>query len=218
MYELMLFITAKNLQQGYFGEDDFNLSINHAQNSYASFLLGSLPQYTPGRPVARVELGSNQTVRQRLQPIIYGYNLSVDSDGFSSYPGDYLQTDAMWTIYGYKRIRFVQQDQLDSVYNSVIDPIATNPIYLIEDNGFRVHPNNLSQAKLSYVRNPPEIKWASTPDGNGIPVYDAANSKQPVWDVASILEIIARALQFVGLNMQFADVSRYANEIKAAGQ
>lgn len=217
IYELMQYIIAKNMQ-GYLSPDEFNLTINQAQQSYQSYLLGNFQTYIPGRPVAKVELGQNSVVRQRLAPSIYNYNLTVDGTGFSPYPGDYLQADAMWSIYGNNRIRYVQQDSLYSFYNSVIDPVATNPIYLIEDVGFRFYPVTTATAKLSYVRNAPNMVWGYTLDGNGNPVYDVALSTQPIWDDASMLEIIARALRMVGVNLQSAVVSQYAEEIKNNGQ
>lgn len=216
-YELMQYIIAKN-QQGYLSPDEFILTINQAQRSYQSYLLGSLQTYIPGRPVAKVELGQNSVVRQRLSPSIYNYNLSVDGTGFSPYPGDYLQADAMWSIYGNNRIRYVQQDALYSFYNSVIDPVTTNPIYLIEDVGFRFYPVTTATAKLSYVRNAPDMVWGYTDDANGNPVYNPLSSTQPIWDDASMLEIIARALRMVGVNLQSAVVSQYAEEIKNQGQ
>jgi hypothetical protein len=206
------------LQQGYISPADFNLTINQAQKSYASYLLGNFQQYQPGRPQARVEFGQNTVIRQRLTPIIYGYNLTVDNTGFSPYPGDFLQQDAMWSYYGYNRIREVQQQYFYSIYNSVIDRIPSWPVYMIEYDGFRFFPNNTGQAKLSYVRNPPDMVWGYTLNGNGIPVYNPASSTQPVWDDASILEIIVRALRIIGVNLQYNDVNAYANEIKQIGQ
>lgn len=192
--------------------------MNQAQLGYMSFLLGTLQAYIPGRPIARVELGQNSIVRDRLAPSIYNYNLSVDSTGFSPYPGDYLQADAMWSMYGYQRIRWIDQDRWWLVYNSVIDPVATNPVYLYEDTGFRFAPESIGAAKLSYVRNPPNIVWGYTLDGDGIEVYDPNTSVDPIWDNLSILDIISRALRFVGVNLQAPDISQYANEIKATGQ
>lgn len=221
IYQLILYSTAKNLSQGYVSPDDFNITINQAQKSYASYLLGSFQTYTPGRSVARIEFGQNTVVRTRLAPIIYWYNLNVDAAGFSPYPGDYLQVDAMVSIYGYNRIRSVQQDSLYSYHNSAIDPVATNPIYILEDNGFRFFPENISQAKLSYVRNPPEMKWGYTIDPiTGIPVYNPSPSVsyQPVWDDASILEIIVRALAIIGVNLQSNIVEQYSMSIKNQGQ
>lgn len=218
VYRIVTYAVGKNLQQGYVSPSDFNLVINQAQKSYASYLLGNFQQYQPGRPQARVEFGQNSVVRQRLTPIIYGANLTIDSTGFSPYPGDYLQQDAMWSFYGYNRIREVQQQYFYSIYNSVIDPVASWPVYMLEWDGFRFFPNTLGQAKLSYVRNPPDMIWGYTLNVNGVPVYNPATSTQPVWDDASILEIIVRALRIIGVNLQYNDVNAYANEIKQVGQ
>ena len=218
VYELVLYCVAKNLQDGYVSPDDFNRTINQAQKSYSAYLLGVFNTYIPGRPVSKVELGQNSVVRQRLSPTIYGFILNPDTTGFSPYPADYLQTDSMWSLYGFDRIRYVQQDSLWSFYNSVIDPIATNPIYLIEDTGFRFYPQSIGQTRLSYVRNPPEIRWGYTLDVNGMPVYNPLTSIDPVWDDASIWEIVIRALAMIGVNLQLGVVMQYSNEIKNAGQ
>jgi hypothetical protein len=216
IYQLIQYVSNKN-QQGFITPSQFNTVINQAQKSYTSYLLGSFQQYTPGRPVARVQLGQNSVLRQRLAPIITQGSLTIDPTGFSPYPGDYLQTDAMRTN-TFERIRFVQQDSLYSYYNSAIDPVATNPIYLIEDVGFRFYPINLGSAKISYVSDPPDMIWAYTLDANNRPVYDALASTQPVWDVASILDIISRALAMIGVNLQAGMISQYAQEIKVNGQ
>lgn len=223
-YVLTQYIINKN-QQGNVTPSKFNLVINQGARSYQSFLLGSFSSYSSGRPVSRVELGNNRTVRQRLAPTIYNYNLHISPYGKSPYPGDFLQVDAMWSIYGQsiysplnKRIRYAQQNSLDSTYNSVIDPIESNPIYLIEDVGFQFYPVDTYEAKLSYVRDAPEMKWAYTLDGNNRPVYDAVNSIQPVWDSSAMFEIVCRALKIIGVNLQLGIVIQYANEIERNGQ
>lgn len=217
IYVLMQDVINKS-QNGYFPPDQFNNNINVAQRSYMSWLLGSLQTYQPGRPISLVELGQNTVVRQRLTPSIYQYNLSVDSTGYSPYPGDYLQADAMWSIYGYQRVRSVEQDRWYSFYNSVIDPVADYPIYMLRDIGFQFAPENIGQAKLSYVRNPPDIVWAYDEDPNGLPVYNATNSIQPIWSDLAILEVIVRALAIVGINLQASDVFQYSQLIKSGGQ
>lgn len=225
IYQLIQYVSNKN-QQGFITPSQFNTVINQAQKSYTSYLLGSFQQYTPGRPVARVQLGQNSVLRQRLAPIITQGSLVIDPTGFSPYPGDYLQTDAMRTT-TFQRIRFVQQDSLYSYYNSAIDPVATNPIYLIEDAGFRFYPISLGSAEISYVSDPPDMIWGYTLDANNRPVYDPTlynpitnptGSIQPVWDVASILDIISRALAMIGVNLQAGMISQYAQEIKVNGQ
>ena len=214
LYILYLFILGKNKQQGYASPSDFNTNINAAAKQYASYLLGSVGQYTPGRPVAKVELGQNSVVRQNLAPIIYGYNLNVDSTGFSPFPTDYVQTDAMWSIYGYQRIRYADQHKFVSIYNSRIDPIATNPIYILEDAGFRFFPQNTANAKLHYVKDPPNMIWGYDEDINGIPVYNAARSSQPVWDSLALMEIMSRAMSICGIRLQSSAVLAYSKEMQ----
>lgn len=217
IYVLIQYIVNKN-QQGYLSPSQFNTVINQGQRSYATYLLGRVQDYMPTRPMSKVEFGNNSVIRQRLSPIIYGYNLTVDGNGYSPYPSDYLQTDAMLSIYGFNRVRFVEQDSLYAYYNSSIDPIATNPIYLIQDTGFQFYPTTTANAKLSYVRNPPDMVWGYTDDLRGRPVYSEAHSTQPVWDDASLFEIVVRALAMVGVNLQASSVSQFAEQIKKGGE
>lgn len=215
-YELMAYIINKN-QQGYLPPAKFNLVINQGQYSYQSFLLGSFQSYMNGRPVARVELGNNAVVRQRLAPTIKKLTLTIDATGNADYPANFLQSDSMHNT-AMKRVRLVQQDSLDANYNSVIDPIATNPIYLIEDTRFQFYPLTLGSAKLSFVKKAPLIVWGYTPDANGRPIYNVGTSVQPVWDSVAKFEIISRALKLVGINLQSSAVIQLSNQIQTQGQ
>lgn len=218
IYKLCLFAIKKN-NNGDLKPVDFNRLINAAQKQWLAYMLGNIQTYQPGRPIASHELGNNRTLRQRITPVIYGYILDVNATtGMSPYPGDFLQVDSMYSIYGVKRVRFSEQNQLDSFYNSVIDPIASNPIYLVKDTGFQFYPTSQWQARLSYVREPPRVEWAYTEDVHGRPVYDPVHSIDPVFDDLTVLEIIVRVLALVGLNLQVAAVIGYSNEIKSNGQ
>jgi len=216
-YVLMQEIINKE-QNGYLNPDFFNLSINQAQLSYAQYLTGQYQSYQYQRSQSRIAWGQNQNVRESLTPIIYSTILNVDLNGISPYPGDYERTDAMTTIYNYNRIRFASQDRLFSFMNSTIEPIATNPIYLVKDIGFQFYPTTINQARLSYVRTPPDIVWGYTLDGDGLPVYNPATSVDPVWSDLDMLEIITRALKIVGVNLQIGVVTQYSTDIIKGGQ
>lgn len=215
-YVLMAYIINKS-QQGYLPPAKFNLVINQGQDSYQSFLLGSFQSYMNGRPVAKVELGNNAIVRQRLSPTIKKSTLTIAGDGTVNYPTDFVQSDSMHTTIN-KRVRLVQQDSLDAYYNSSIDPIAANPIYLIEDTKFQFYPIGLATAKLTFVQKATRIVWAYTSDVNGRPVYNSGTSVQPVWDSVAKFEIIARALSLVGVSLQAAAVAQFASKIETQGQ
>jgi len=214
---------AKNLQQGYVSPDDFNNTLMPvAQSSYLDYLKGEYQKYQLRRPISVVEFGQNQMIRQSLAPLVYNTVLPINSTtGIAPFPSDYEVNDAMWSVYGHYNIKFIQQDRADSYLHSSIDPIATNPVYLIRQEGFEYFPSNpygYNLASLSYLRTPPPIFWGYDLDGNGLPVYNAALSQQPIWADTDIYEVIARALQLVGVNLQIGTVIQYANELKNIGQ
>lgn len=218
VYLIIQFAVEKN-QNGYVSPDDFNnVLMPTAQRNYLDYLVGEYQKYQAGRPIAVVEIGQNQKLRESVAPLIYNILLTPNTTtGISAVPSDWEMTDAMWGVYNFSRIRFAQQDQLDSYYNSVIDPIATNPIYLIKHEGFQFYPENIGFAKLSYVRTPPSIIWDYT-EINGEPVYNPATSVNPVWSDIDMYNIIVRALMLVGVSLQLGTVMQYAQTIKEGGQ
>lgn len=217
-YSIMKYCVAKNIQDGYLSPEDFNLNINTAQYEYLDYLLGQYQKYQPTRPFSPVAFSDNQRVRTSVAPLIYGTVLSIDGTGLADYPSDFEQVDAMWSVYNHYRIRFSQQDQLWSRYRSVIDPVETNPLYLMKQEGFQFYPTDLAQARMSYVRTPPPIIWGYDLDGNELPVWNPATSQEPVWSDVDMMQIIVRALKRVGVNLQFGMVQQYASEIKTIGQ
>jgi hypothetical protein len=224
MYRICQFAINK-AQNGYLTPSEFNLIINQAQTSYQDYLLGEFQQYQYGRPQARINYSQNENIRQRLSPLITETTLTIISaTGKAPYPNDYVQADAIRTT-TFDRVRYVQQDSLYSYYNSTIDPVATNPIYLLEPTAFQFYPKTLGMsgtsgngsAVLTYVKDAPQIVWAYT-TVSGRPVYDSASSVQPVWDNVDLLEIIARALKLIGLNLQDGQLEQYANQVTQQGQ
>jgi hypothetical protein len=216
MYRIAQFAVNK-AQNGYLTPDEFNLTINQAQVSYQGYLLGEFQQYQYGRPQARVVYSQNENVRQSLSPLITEATLTINATtGQAPYPSDYVQADAVITS-AFQRVRFIQQDALYSYYNSQIDPIATNPIYLLEPTGLQFYPITLGSAILTYIKDAPTIVWAYT-TVSGRPVYNPSTSVQPVWSDIDSLEIIARALKLIGLNLQDGQVQQYANQVTQIGQ
>ncbi len=237
-------LAVNKSQNGYLSPSQFNTAIQQAQVSYQAFLVGEFQQYQYGRSQSRISYSQNENIRQRLSVLIDSVSITINGAGVSSYPSDYIQVDSLRTA-DFKRIRYVNQDSLFSYYNSTIDPIATNPIYLIEDTGFQFYPLTLANAILSYIKDAPAIVWGYCLDSNGRPVYNptaattttttsapstttttsttttssgCTQSVQPVWGDLDLLEIIARALTLIGVNLKDGDVQRYANQIITNGQ
>jgi len=218
-YKITQYIVGKNIQSGYVSPDDFYYAINTAQNEYLDYLLGEYQQYQAGRPIAVVEIGQKEKIRNSIAPLIYNITLTPNTTtGIAAFPSDYEATDAMWAVYGFYNIRFVNQPRLASFHNSSIDLISENPVYLLKHEGFQFYPTNIGLTRLSYVRNPPSIVWGYVLDSNGIPTYDPSTSQQPVWGVVDMMNIISRALRIIGVNLNAAEVSQFAGQVQFNGQ
>jgi hypothetical protein len=216
MYRICQFAINK-AQNGYLTPSDFNLIINQAQVSYQDYLLGEFQQYQYGRPQAKINYSQNENIRQRITPLLATTPLAVNAGtGAIVYPGDYVQADSLLTS-TLQRVRYTQQDSLYSYYNSTIDPVATNPIYMITSTGFQFYPITIGTVTLNYIKEAPSIVWAYT-TVSGRPVYDSASSVQPVWADVDLLEIIARSLKLIGLNLQDGQLEQYANQVTQQGQ
>lgn len=227
MYQICQYAINK-AQNGYLTPSEFNTLANQAQVSYLDYLLGEFQQYQYGKAAPRVSYNKNENVRQRIAPLIADATLTIDGTGYSAYPTDYLQTDAIRNPETFERLRYVQQDNIYSYYNSKIDPVATHPIYLLEKDGFRFYPITLGTAKLTFIKNAPTMTWAYTLDANGRPMYaptqtgagvtPSTGTVQPVWYDVDKLEIIARILKLVGVSLKDGMVEQYANQVTTQGQ
>lgn len=218
-YKIILYAASKNKQDGYISPDDFYTIINSAQQQYVDYLTGEYQQYQAGRPISVVEVGEKEKIRNSIAPLIYNITLTPNTTtGIASFPADYEMVDTMWEIYNLYNIRFVNQPRLASFVNSKIDVVGENPVYLLRHEGFQFYPNNIGLTRMSYVRTPPSIVWGYTLDSNGIPVWNPATSQEPVFGDSDMMNIIARALLMVGVNLDFRVISQYANEVKQRGQ
>ena len=83
---------------------------------------------------------------------------------------------------------------------------------------FSFKPITLTSATLGYVSTPADIVWNFTPDVNDRPVYEPIGSFDPEWYDTDMLEVIVRALNIVGCNLQLGAVLQYAENIKNGGQ
>ena len=55
-------------------------------------------------------------------------------------------------------------------------------------------------------------------DSNDREIYNPATSQDPVWGETDIFQIIARAVEIMGVSMQVGAVVQYAEQIKNNGQ
>lgn len=225
VYNLITYI-ANQFQRGNISPQRVNLIVQQGQTSFLDYCLGAMQQYQYGAPESRVEYAVNETARLRLTPFIGPVvTLTIDNTGLAPYPASFEQVDAMYmNVPARTRIRFVPQHKAPNYLSDPIDPIDSNPVYLLESGGFRFYPNanfdglSLGTALISYVETPPVFNWASTPDANSRPIYNAGGSQGLMFYDVDCMEIISRALKMVGVNLGAPEVSGYAQNIIDKGQ
>ena len=223
---LLITDICNQFQRGNIPPARLNRIVQQGQTSFLDYSLGELQQYQYGNPNSRVQFGVNETARQRLTPFIpQPVVLNIDATGLAPYPTNFEQVDAMYIDLPTKpRIRFVPQHKASNYISDPIDQVDSNPIYLLENEGFRFYPNSdfdgnsLGTALLSYVKTPPIFNWVSTPDRQGRPIYDSGSSTGLAWFDVDCLEIIARSLKMIGVNLGSPEISQYAQNIIDKGQ
>lgn len=299
-FRLINYIAGKN-QKGNITPENFNLIIKEANSQYMAFCLGQIEQFQYNNPKPRVALGGSELVTSKLSPFISSpTSLSINGSGKANYPSDYVERIALYTSSG-SGIRWAAQERLSDYLDDPIDPVATNPIYLLEDVGFMFYPITLGSARLSYVKNGAIPYWGYNVSGslltltglNGgtgyvdntylnIPlqggyginalatvivvggivtsvtitnsganfvvsnilttdnsylggtgtgfniivgtvsssqraVYNPSTSQDLLWKEKDQMEVIARVLDKVGVNLIASQISQYANEVKTVG-
>ena len=215
VYNVILYI-LNQYQGGEPSPDEINLVVNQANKSHQQFLIGEYVKQQYGRPIANVEIGQNSHIYETLSPFILDLPISVNSAGLAVKPNDFQCAVNMATATN-DNIRFVQKSEWTYWIKSVIDPIATNPIYTIDKTGLIFAPTNLGSAVFTYVQSSPDFIW-NFDIVDDIPVYNSVGSVGLSWLDRDVFDVVAKALTFVGVNLQSAAVEQFAQGIKTGGQ
>jgi hypothetical protein len=213
VYKFIDFTIKKSNAGGYLTPEEFNLIINRAQIQYFNKLYGNQNDYRYDRPVPKISYAVTEKISNSLSPFLSDSTaLVIDGNGQVNIPNDLFQTVSLThTISGTDyEITRVEQDRVANNLTSEYDaPDTEYPIYSQLRTKFQFYPKNLATANLYYLKKPTDMVWAYTTVSQR-PVYDAANSVQPLWKDMDMNEVIYIALSYVGVNLKDGDVSQFA--------
>lgn len=190
-YRLLKYRATKSGFNGSLSPDDFNLIWNRAEqrhfnNEYKKYLIN--------------QESSDSLIVFKTDPI----TITIDSDGKYTKPVGVLHVDAIRAPYLETEVEVVrvEDDRLANHLNSTYDnPTIEFPIYTEYKAYIKFNPKDLTEALLVYLKALTPAKWAYTLV-NGRPVYDNANSVQPLWRENDIDEIIYLCGVDLGLNLR----------------
>lgn len=161
--------------------------------------------------------GQNQIVHDAIRPFRIYYNFTSDSSGFVTFPDGYLDLLGQpFTVTGstVNRIEFVNEDELAFALTSQLRAVTNSyPIAVDTNDGFSIYPQQTQIGYLWYLRRPDTPAYAVIESGRVI-TYDAANSVQLEWGDQYINNIVAKALFYVGVNMNEEGVIGFAQQYK----
>ena len=216
VYKLVSYLVDK-YQGTYLSPDDFNMVINMAQYQYLSFLADDTggPNRNPKNPVG---MSTSAVVADTLSGFLIESTLTITSQTASK-PANLYKTVAIRTVDDDYAVRYVSEDKVSSFIGNAIDaPSNTEPIYYEIGANYKFYPSTLSTAKLSYIRNPSELKW----DYTGALVYSPggslpANDADLEWADTDVYEVIYRAIGIIGINLKDGDLMRASQLVKNDG-
>lgn len=161
------------------------------------------------------QYGVDQTIHDALKPFRVYYQFTSSTDGFVTYPAAVVHLlGSPWTVTGSTAnpIRFVNEDELPTLFNSQLRPITnTYPIAVDTAAGFSIYPQQTQIGYFVYLRRPILPVYSYTQVGRVI-TYNSASSTQLEWNEVYWNNIIARALKYVGVNMSEKEVSDFATQ------
>jgi hypothetical protein len=216
VYKLVSYLVDK-YQGTYLSPDDFNMVINMAQYQYLSFLADDTggPNRNPKNPVG---MSTSAVVADTLSTFLMEQNYGVTNQ-LALKPTGLFKTIGFRTSDDNHPIRYVSSDKLASYLGNAIDPPTnTEPIYYELGNQYKFFPSTISLVRITYIRNPQELKWAYT----GNLEWDSAksvpaNGVSLEWGDTDVYEIIYRAIGIIGINLKDGDLMRAAQLVKNDG-
>jgi len=188
---LLQYRATKGGYNGNISPDDFNLIWPRAEQRHFNKLY---KQYELSQ-----EIGES-LMPFKTDPI----NANIDGTGKYTKPTDILHIDSMRVAFSgsQSEVRRFSEDDIANKLSSRYDPpTAEFPIYVEYKTYLQFYPNNIGSAIFVYLKNLVKSKWAYTLVG-GRPVYDAANSVQPLWSESDIDEICYIVLSDLSINMR----------------
>lgn len=223
IYEYINFIANKN-QSGSISPNEFNISINAAQQEYLRIKLGLTELYSVQKRESPQQFQATQSISDSLRPFIVTANIQKNGNGFDLPPNfaawgnsDYLYVQQVnGQNYAVTQpMEFVTlSERAIRLNNYIIYPTLEYPIATYLNNQIVVDPTDVTGITFSYVRYPVTPIWAYTLV-NDEPVYDNSNSVQlefPNLDWENIAYIV---LKYYGIFLRDTELySTSDNRIK----
>jgi hypothetical protein len=209
----------KKNQAGGLSSTDFEVNWNDAQASYQDDLLGRFQARSNGKSGQNTGLIENETILTKLLPFTVPLTALAVASGLATKPSGLIFTLALRI--GGKMVEKINQNQIYSVVNSVIDPpsVADEKYYYAEYlSYYKLFPDTVTAVDVDYIKSVTNVVWGYTLDSDGRQVYALGSSVQPQWDDNSCREITKRMLVNLGVGLKDKDFEAFGKSVQLTGE
>ncbi len=224
--QLMNYVARKNNTGGFLSTTQFNLVVNRASITKFMQLYGNPHEYQPGRPIPRIAFELTQKVLDDLKVFKEPEDIFIDEFGQFPFPSDFVHPISLVYIAGKDTgkkdtdglsiyttlptaIEFVEEQfEWYRRGSKIVPPDKENPIVIEKNTYFQFYPENLSTARLWYLRQPKKVEWGFDVS-NSREVYNASKSTQLEWPDVVHNDIVVLALSYVGISIDKGSLMQY---------
>jgi len=161
--------------------------------------------------------GTTEKIHDAIRQLRVFQPFTSDSAGEVAFQADYLHLlGNPFTVYGstITKMRFISEDEFANAMTSQLREVSNDyPIAVNSDTGFTIYPQQVQVGSYWYIRTPNEPIIGYTQTGRTI-TYDPGSSVQLEFTDNYINNIIARALVYVGVNLDETGVAAFAQQYK----
>ena len=211
IHDFIRFLIKKH-RSNHVTPEEIDNAINWGSLDKFNELYGLAYQFQTPVPVPRQGYEINQKNKDDLDVFLSDPTPLVNTAGVAPLPDDYVHVSFLRTTNGSvsKEVEFIRDDKWSFRTNRITAaPSYDNPVCRQYNGKLELLPIDIASLSLSYLKYPTKAVWAYTLNGNGRPVYDDASSIDFEWGEENHMDIITRALQFLGINLEDATAVQF---------
>ena len=189
------------VQSSYTTPAEIDRALNVAQLEEFREHIEIVSMFKDVRPTGTAQREKLRKAKQYLSPFLVKASVSADSSGLATLPSDVeFLNAARGPEYN---IPIILEDQWINVITSdIVAPTADEPAAIQnEPDKLQLFPEAAFDFTINYYRKPIDVAWGFTNSGRNA-VYDSGSSTQPEWKERSLVNIIHKALQHLGVQVR----------------
>jgi len=173
------------------------------------------------------EFLQTQFIHEALRPFRKEHVGQTNAHGLLTYPADYEHaTGGRITYYDnslqqtfVSGLKIYRDDEIADALNSQVRPVTVQrPIGQLNATGLQTYPRgNIYTITLNYLSTPIKPVYAYTVSGV-VDTWVPEDSVDLQWGETYVMQVMMKALEYLGVNLNSADMVQYANEKVAQTQ